>query len=267
MTSPYQKKHLSQVFLKTTVPCKQLSSLLLQKNVEHVLEVGPGKGILTRVLLDQGFKVTSVEKDHRFVEYLQAHFAKDISDQNLTIVNEDILKFDFDTWRSSVSGSQAICGNIPYNISTPLLERVLPQLQHIKIAALLVQLEFAERLVSKSSSKSYGSLSVFAQLRSDVHLDFKVGKELFSPVPKVDSAIVSFHPKTELSSEDILKAVEKITKMAFSQRRKKIRNALSKVLEGVDVSVLNLDLSRRPDTLTPLEYLSLTKILLDLKVL
>ncbi len=261
MNSPYQKSHLSQVFLKTTIPCEQLASLLKKEAVESVLEIGPGKGILTKVLLDQGFKVTCVEKDLRFVEYLKKHFDKFILENRLTLVNEDILKFDFEKWRKDSKGRLSVCGNIPYNISSPLLEVLLPELPFLEISALLVQLEFAERLVSPAGLKSYGSLSVFAQLRANLKLEFKVDKHCFSPVPKVDSAIVSLQARSEYASDPILKNVEKLTKLAFSQRRKKLSNAISDLLEGGDVSSLTIDLSRRPDTLRPEEYLQLARSL------
>lgn len=255
-----QKSHLSQVFLKTEEPCQRLADLLKAEDIQHTLEIGPGKGILTKVLLEKGLHVLSVEKDHRFFHYIKKNFCKDIESKNLDIENEDILKFDLKSWLAQNSEKSAICGNIPYNISTPILERVLPLLKDLRLVVLLVQLEFAERLVSEPGKKSYGSLSVFTQLRCTPKLVAIVPKTDFDPVPKVDSAIVALYPKMDVEDEETLRKVEILTKSAFSQRRKKLSNALSKYLEKE--ADLGIDLSQRPDALSPTEYLKLAKKIL-----
>ncbi len=263
MEAPKQRSRLSQVFLHTNWPCEKLADLLLQHSICSVLEIGPGKGILTDSLLKRNFKVTCVERDLRFFTYLQQRYPSVISEHRLFLVHDDILRFDFAAWIAQAQGPVAICGNIPYHISTPLLESIFPHLGRLAIAVLLVQLEFAERLVSEPGFKSYGSLSVFAQLRANLSLVAKVERTCFVPVPKVDSAIIALLPKTECAEPILLRKVEKLTKFAFSQRRKKIRNALSKFLETVDKDRVSLDLSRRPDTLSPIEYLELAKTFQD----
>ena len=262
MTNISQKKYLSQVFLNTTVPCEQLASLLTKEGVDSVLEIGPGKGILTGVLLKQGFSVTSVEKDERFVDYLNKHFQKEIAEKKLTVIHHDILTFDLEAWRARKGQNLSICGNIPYNISTPLVELLLPQLEFLRISALLVQLEFAQRLCSPPGTRNYGSLSVFTQLRSDPKFEFEVDRSLFTPIPKVDSAIISLKYKKQEAEIELLKTVEKLTKAAFSQRRKKLSNALSRVLtEEQKLKLHAIDFSLRPESITPKEYLEIAKII------
>lgn len=264
MKGPHQKRSLSQVFLKTKVPCEQLASLLQNHDVQQVLEIGPGKGVLTKVLIDRGMTVTCVEKDRRFVDYLSQHFEQEIQSGKLTIHNADILKFDLEAWIRSQNGApSSISGNIPYNISSPLLEHLLPNLSQLKVSALLVQLEFAQRLVSPPGSKTYGSLSVFVQLRSNPKIAHHVNRNCFSPVPKVDSAIVTLEPLSTLADESLLKKVEQVTKTAFSQRRKKISNALSVFLSDLDKAKIPFDLSQRPETFSPQDYLKLTALLFE----
>ncbi len=261
MREPKQNSKLSQVFLHTSWPCDTLADVLVENSVGAVIEIGPGKGILTESLLKRDLHVTCVERDARFVTYLQKRFETEISEGKLLIIHQDALHFDWAHWRelNRQRGRLGICGNIPYHISSPLLEQILPQLGEIQVAVLLVQLEFAERLASAPGVKSYGSLSVFAQLRATMTLVSKVDRSCFTPVPKVDSAIIAMSPRAQKENAELLKKVEKLTKRAFSQRRKKLSNALSAFLETVDTEKVRIDLNRRPDTLKPEEYLELAQ--------
>lgn len=257
-----QKKSLGQVFLNTDWPVQKVVDRLKEWGVKRTIEIGPGPGILTRALLEAGIQVTAVERDDRFVERLQDY--KKLNEtgvgKHLEVVGEDILKYDLESWLNASHESSAVVGNIPYNISSPILMWVLPHLPRLRGVNFLTQLEFAARLAGKVSTKAYGSLSVFAQLRAQVTMDCKVDRNCFTPVPKVDSALVSLKPKADALPDELLKQVETITRGAFTQRRKILKNAMKQFLEDEELAKnCPMDLGRRPDSIRPDEYVELAK--------
>lgn len=257
----HQKKSLSQVFLKESWPCEEIAQNLVDNGIKAVLEIGPGSGALTKELLKKGLKVIAVEKDERFSSYLEKDFRYLFEEKQIdfTVINDDFLNLNLPEFLDSHPEITAICGNIPYAISTGIISKILPELQRLKQSILLVQLEYAERLASPPGKKSYGSLSVYTQLRSKVCFDFIVEKECFTPIPKVDSAVISFFAKESPYPEALLQKVEKITKTVFSQRRKKMSNSLKPFLSSLEPTHLTLDLSRRCDNLSPEEFVALAK--------
>ena len=258
-----QKRSLGQVFLKVAWPVDKVCERVKLWGATRVLEIGPGGGALTRGLLDAGFKVTAVEKDDRFAEKLEDYKRGYVSkgNESLDIVSQDILKFDLEAWLSESKELCAVVGNIPYNVSSPILMWVLPHLRKLKGVDFLVQLEFAQRLSANASTKSYGSLSVFSQLRAHVELECKVGRSCFQPIPKVDSALVTLRARSSQLDPKLLKAVEQITRLAFQQRRKKIRNSISQILTEDHLKDCPIDLERRPDSLRPADYVELAKFI------
>ncbi len=254
-----QRKQLSQVFLQTSEPCIEVCAQLQRSGVRSVLEIGPGNGILTEQLLKHGFEVTCVERDERYAQYLRERFARECTQEQLKVIAQDILRFDFDAWETQAPEPRGVCGNIPYHISSLLILWLLPKLSRLEQSVFLLQLEFAQRLVSEPSSKSYGSLSVFAQLRARLSLLAEVGRECFKPIPKVDSALVAFEALSDSEDSETLLKVEKLTKLAFSQRRKKLSNALHAVLADIDWSGCTIDPGQRPDALSPHGYVELAK--------
>ncbi len=261
--SPRQKKSLSQVFLRTEWPVKKVVERLQQWQVTRVLEIGPGGGILTRALLEHPWKVTAVEKDGRFAERLVDYYDANKADVKgtLEVVHQDVLKFDLEAWIAKSQEPTAVVGNIPYAISSPIVMWVLPCLQDLKAVEFLVQLEFAARLAGVANSKDYGSLSVYTQLRAQVQLECKVDRTCFTPVPKVDSALVILKPRTSLIPDDFLQKVETVTRAAFTQRRKKLRNAIKAFVDDDQLDKCPIDLNRRPDSLRPEEFMELTRFI------
>lgn len=257
-----QKKSLGQVFLNTSWPVDFMVNRLREWGIEKVIEIGPGDGMLTRGLLGAGMKVTAIEKDDRFAERLRDNVGPELQTR-LVIENCDVLAFDLEAWLGAQSQSKtAIVGNIPYNISTPILLWLLPGLTRVHGAMLMVQLEFAERLAAEPDCKDYGSISVFAQLRAKINLETKVEKNCFTPVPKVDSAILSFMGREDLAAPEVLRKVEIITRAAFSQRRKKLRNGIKAFLKDRPESSSPIALERRPETLSVEDFLTLAGFLL-----
>ena len=260
----HQKKSLGQVFLNTDWPVVKVVEMLLDWGVKRTIEIGPGPGILTKALLDAGIHVTAVERDDRFVERLEDY--KRTLDENkasqFEVVGEDVLKFDLESWLNSSHEAAAVVGNIPYNISSAILMWVLPHLDRLKGVDFLTQLEFAARLAGKPNTKAYGSLSVFAQLRSKVTMECKVDRSCFTPIPKVDSALVNLKPKKQELDEDLLKFIETLTRSAFTQRRKVLRNAMRQFFADEEhMKACPVDLSRRPDSLRPEEYVEIAKFM------
>ncbi|MGE0171151.1 MAG: 16S rRNA (adenine(1518)-N(6)/adenine(1519)-N(6))-dimethyltransferase RsmA [Oligoflexales bacterium] len=260
---PEQKKSLSQVFLQTDWPIHKVVEHLETWKIRRVLEIGPGGGVLTRALVDAGFNTFAVEKDERFVERLKEYFQDRARPNNnrLEIMHRDILQFDLPEWLERSAEPTAIVGNVPYKISTPILMWLLPHISKVKGAVFMVQLEFGNRLAAHHGTKSYGSLSVFAQLRSNVEILCKVDRTCFHPVPKVDSALVTLRPKASVPSPEILAQVESLTRGAFSQRRKKLRNAIRTVHTGIDEKDFPLDLDKRPENVSPEEYVAVAQFL------
>lgn len=255
-----QRKSLSQIFLRDNWPCRKLVEQLKALHVDEVVEIGPGAGILTHVLLTEGLKVTAVEKDEQLIEHLHDLGRSLGAEDRLTIINQDILKFSLPEWVEHNNAKKAVCGNIPYHISTPIFTQILEVLPKIQGSLLMTQLEFAERLAAPPNNKNYGSLSVYGQLRSNIRLSFTVPRSCFKPVPKVDSAVVMITPRSDAISDERLEQVEAITRRAFSMRRKMLSNSLAPLLEKTEQrEKITFDLSRRCDSLSPVEYVELAK--------
>ena len=258
-SQPRQKKSLGQIFLHDDWPVRRVVEIVQDWKATEVIEIGPGGAILTNALSNAGIDTTAIEKDDRFAERVA-----NAAIPGVQVVNQDVLEFDLGAWidRVTKSGKRAaVVGNIPYNISSPIVMWVLPHLNRLAGATFLVQLEFAERLAAKPNTKDYGSLSVYTQLRANTRLDCEVGREFFTPVPKVDSAIVVMEPRTDQPPPELLKKIESVARAAFHQRRKKLRNAVKPFLSGRNESDCPVDLNRRPETLTLEEFAELARFL------
>jgi 16S rRNA (adenine1518-N6/adenine1519-N6)-dimethyltransferase len=253
-----QKKSLGQIFLQNPWPCERIADELKKCGVTHALEIGPGGGVLTGILLEAGIAVTAVEMDERFAEALRTTF----HGKPVEIIQGDFLEFGLQDWidkRKKAGNTIAIVGNIPYYISSDIVLTTLSYLSKVTVAVFLVQLEFAQRIASPPGKKSYGSLSVFTQLRAEAKLMDKVGRNNFAPVPGVDSSLLKLTPrKIELSTEQLRKT-EQVTRMAFGKRRKMLSNSLKALLIVEPKPVVSFDLNLRPDVLTPEDYVKLTQ--------
>ena len=226
----HPKKHLGQHFL-TDPHLAQKTVAALSPKVEALLEIGPGKGILTRIILEnepQLFRV--IEIDGEAVEYLEHHFPG----LKGKIIHGDFLKADL---KQYFPGKVAVIGNFPYNISSQILFRVLDHRQQVTAVVGMFQKEVAERIASPPGSKKYGILSVLLQAYYNIEYLFTVNEGSFFPPPKVKSAVI----RLTRNSREALDCDEKIffslVKTAFNQRRKTLRNALksykfSEILPG-----------------------------------
>jgi 16S rRNA (adenine1518-N6/adenine1519-N6)-dimethyltransferase len=182
-----------------------------------VLEVGPGTGALTSHLLEAGARVVAVEKDRALAEALTQN-----GSSSLHVVHADILDFDLQT----LPAGTVVVANLPYHVTTPVLSRLISRHDKFQRLVVMVQEEVARRLAAPAGSKLYGSISVFLQLQAKVEVAFRVSRRCFSPVPRVDSAVVrlDLHPPPVSNPHHLFA----FTRAAFSQRRKMVRNCLAR---------------------------------------
>lgn len=232
-------KSLGQHWLKNRIILDDIADLAVKDGVTNCLEIGPGLGTLTSSLLRRFEKVTSVEFD----ENLAKNLPKSFPGKNLEVINADILKFDF----NSVEAPYSVAGNIPYYITSPIIERLLLAENKPERIVLLIQKEVAERIAAEDGKQSV--LSLFVQNRADVELGPVVLKGEFTPPPKVDSEIIILNPKTPEIKEEVFKLI----KIGFSSPRKKLIANLAGLKSKEELKQifekLNLDENARPANL------------------
>jgi len=211
-----------------------------------IVEIGPGEGALTRHLLKLAGHFEVIELDRDLASRLAAEFPP----PRLIVHCADALEYDFSRFPAGVR----IVGNLPYNISTPLLFHLARFAERVRDLHFMLQLEVVERMVAAPSTAAYGRLSVALQARFRMKKLFKVSKGAFRPPPKVESAVVRLEPLPR-----ILEIDEQLLRRAFSARRKTLRNALPEI----DFAALGIDSNLRPENLSPEDYarLSMNSIL------
>jgi len=243
------KKSLGQHFLHDSNILRNITLATAAKDDERVIEIGPGEGALTAFLLEKYKDVTAIEIDNRAIEVLEQRFP------DLNLIHGDILKTPWeDVLRPD--GKNVIVGNIPYFITSPILFKVMDAGNIYRRAVFLMQKEVAERLIANKGSKAYGILSVQAQLLGKVEYLFTVSRHVFHPKPKVESAVISFEPRTdELPVK--LADLKMVVRTAFNQRRKKMSNSLKSLIG--DRTDIAFDLNMRPDQIDPEAFIELTK--------
>lgn len=216
------KKHLGQHFLTDTATAERIvNTLQPEGRYQQVLEVGPGMGVLTRLLLarEAEFRTQVVELDRESVAYLETNFPE----LRGLIFNQDFLKSD---WATALETPFALIGNFPYNISSPIFFKVLELRDQIPEVVGMLQKEVAERIAAPPGSRTYGILSVFLQAFYRIEYCFDVPPEVFDPPPKVQSGVIRLtrNARPELPIPE--KFFRQLVKQAFSMRRKTLRNAL-----------------------------------------
>jgi len=234
-SSHVPRKRFGQHFLHDPrVLAHLIDSLSLSKN-DFVVEIGPGEGALTHRLLDKVERLEVIEIDRDLAARLSG----------VKVHQADALEFDYSVFPKGTR----LVGNLPYNISTPLLFHLARFAERFRDLHFMLQLEVVERMVAKPSTPEYGRLSVALQARFAMKKLFNVGSGAFKPPPRVDSAVVRLQPL-----EKILPIDEDLLRKAFSARRKTLRNALP----GIDFAALGIDPGLRPENLSPEDYLRLS---------
>ena len=249
------RKRFGQNFLHDAAVVRRIVQAIDPQPDDLMVEIGPGTGILTRELLKVLHVLHAVEIDRDLISTLHREFP----DHGLELHACDALRFDF-TALAGDPHSLRVVGNLPYNISTPLLFHLLESRRVLRDMHFMLQREVVARLAAPPGSKTYGRLSVMAQLHCHVEALFRVGPGAFQPPPKVDSAVVRLRPREPLALEDaLLPAFGNLVARAFAQRRKTLRNSLSDVLETAQIHAAGVDPSARPETLAVEDFVALTR--------
>ena len=244
------RKRFGQHFLHDRNIIGRIIAALAPDAGDRVVEIGPGTGALTRELLTRLTHLDAVELDRDLLARLEAEFPPD----RLALHNADALKFDFCSLASGNSTLRLI-GNLPYNISTPLLFHLLEQAGCIKDMLFMLQKEVVERLRAAPDGKDYGRLSVMIQYRCAVEKLFDVAPGAFTPPPRVDSAVVRLVPHaTPPVAVDDPARFALLVRAAFASRRKTLRNNLRGLLSAEAMRALGIDPGRRAETLSLAEF-------------
>ena len=245
------RRRFGQNFLRDKNVLGRISDAMGVRAGERILEIGPGDGALTAELLRVGARVAAVEIDRDLCAKLRVRFAEELRRNQLRLTEGDALRADL---RAMAEGERArVAGNLPYNISTPLLLR-LAETDPVDIHV-MVQLEVAERLRARPGGAEYGRLTATVGVSFAAELLFAVSRESFWPRPQVDSAFMRLTPRrmeTVPGMETVPENLDDVLRRAFSSRRKTLANAL-RGLE-VDWEKCGIDSSRRPQTLSPREF-------------
>lgn len=247
------KKRLGQHFLTDLSVAQKTADTVDVCPDIPILEVGPGMGVLTRLLIEKGRQLKVVELDEESVDYLRKNLPQ-LQEEN--IIPDDFLKMHLE--RTFQGGSFMLIGNYPYNISSQIFFHMLDNREYIPCCSGMIQKEVGERLAAKPGTKAYGILSILIQLWYDVEYLFTVPETVFSPPPKVKSAVVLMrrNNRTELEcNEDLFK---KLVKSTFNQRRKKLRNSIQQIVGKESPLLKDAIMDKRPEQLSIEEFIALT---------
>lgn len=254
------KKSLGQNFLKDPHYLRRIVDAAGVAGQDQVIEIGPGLGHLTRALADRARKVLTLELDERLILPLKELFR---GNEKIVIVQADALEYPY----QSLRGKWKVVANLPYYISTPLIQRLLAYRDKFSSLTLMLQKEVAERIAAPSGGREYGYLSVLVQLYAEPRIEFTVPASAFTPRPEVDSAVITLRLHQQpLAATTDHQFLIKVIKAAFSQRRKTLKNALKQLeIPGNKMGLVRdrtgIDLARRAETLTVKEFVALADFL------
>lgn len=250
------KKSLGQHFLHERGVVDKLVMAIDPRPGDRIVEIGPGQGALTFPLLDRHGAVTAIEFDRDLLEPLTAA-AKSHGD--LTLINSDVMNVDF----TALAGGTPfrLVGNLPYNLSSPILFHALDHAAVVRDMHFMLQKEVVDRMAAGPGSKVYGRLSVMLQAYCTVTALFKVAPGAFRPPPKVDSAVVRLvpHPRGQVGIDDPRRFAD-IVRAAFGQRRKTLRNALSSVCAADEIVRAGIDPQSRAEQLAVADFVALANL-------
>jgi len=244
------KKYLGQHFLKDLNIAKKIVDSLQADQINKVLEIGPGMGVLTQYLLqNKSFETHVVEIDTESVAYLKENYPE----LDGRIIGEDFLRYDLS---KLFNEPFAIIGNFPYNISSQIFFRVLDYRDQIPEVVCMIQKEVAERMSAEPGCKAYGILSVLMQAFYDIDYLFTVSENVFNPPPKVKSAVIRMSRNTTKDLKCSEPLFFRVVKTGFNQRRKTLRNSLKSLLG--DRKLDDEIMGQRPEQLSVQEFIELT---------
>jgi 16S rRNA (adenine1518-N6/adenine1519-N6)-dimethyltransferase len=252
------RKRFGQNFLQDDGVIHSIIALINPSPNMRVLEIGPGLGALTRPLLRNLQALDLLEIDRDLVAYWNQQNLQD-----LRVIEGDALQFDFLEWANNQSDKEGLCkvvGNLPYNISSPLLFHLVSAAAKIDEQIFMLQAEVVERMVAPSGSSEFSRLSVMLQTRYDMEMVLQVPPEAFDPKPKVNSAVVRMIPRPNFNLNAVQwEALEKVVAAAFSQRRKMLRTNLQNYLEKLKLT--DLELKARAQDISVDRYIEWAKLI------
>lgn len=256
------RKRFGQNFLQDAAVIDRIIASVYPKVGQRVVEIGPGQGALTAPLSDSGCTLDVVELDRDLIPGLLAAFSLK---SGFTLHNADALDFDFSSLLQPTLAAPdrqqqlRVVGNLPYNISTPLIFKLLTNSAIIKDMHFMLQLEVVERLAASPGNKNWGRLGIMAQYQCQVEHLFDVPPHAFSPQPKVQSAIVRLTPWADSPWPDCSEPLlRKLVKAAFAHRRKTLRNNLKEIIDSSRLEALGVDPGARAETLELRQFIEIT---------
>jgi 16S rRNA (adenine1518-N6/adenine1519-N6)-dimethyltransferase len=251
------KKRFGQNFLQDENILNNIVKEINPQPDDAIIEIGPGYGALTQKLISATKNLIAVEIDNELTKSLKERFPQ------LQLINQDFLETDLSKL-SSQEKKFRVVGNIPYNITSPILFKLIENNRLIKDAVFMVQLEVAKRMTADRGVKDYGILAVVLKYYTDTELCFKISPNVFFPKPKVFSALVHIQFKALQNTEEEQKLFIQIVKAAFGNRRKILKNSFSNsIFNEIDFSNSGIDLSLRAENLDVEDYMKLTKYVLN----
>lgn len=244
----HPRKRFGQNFLTDHGTIDRIIGAINPRPGELIVEIGPGHGALTKALSRSGCKLKVIEIDRDLAEEIR------VAHPDIEVIVGDVLKLELEAIFTADNPAKdrkhvRVVGNLPYNISTPLLFRLFKYIDYIVDMHFMLQLEVVERMVAGPSTPNYGRLSVMTQYYCEPEKLFAVPASAFTPKPKVMSAIVRLSQRTGLGTEDF-SIFESLVNQAFSQRRKTIRNGMKSYLTAEDLTDLGIDPGLRPENLS-----------------
>ncbi|MCL7927435.1 MAG: 16S rRNA (adenine(1518)-N(6)/adenine(1519)-N(6))-dimethyltransferase RsmA [marine benthic group bacterium] len=257
------RRSLSQNFLIDHNLRRKLVAALEALPTDTVLEVGPGHGELSELIVGEVERLVLIEKDDRLFDHLHGRWG---DRDDVEIVHADALEIDLSK-QADPSGALRVISNVPYSITSPLLFRLLELRPAASRILVVVQAEVGRRIVADPGSREYGALSVGVRTRAEARLAFQVGRQAFRPVPDVESVAVVIDPFPDGLPRDRAESLRRLTRVAFSRRRKQLRGILrdapeyrlpSETAEAL-LSELGVDPSARPETLAPDMFVQLAE--------
>jgi 16S rRNA (adenine1518-N6/adenine1519-N6)-dimethyltransferase len=253
------KQSLGQNFLIDDNIARNIVRELHLSETDVVVEIGPGKGALTKHLVGKARKLFAVEVDKRVVGELRDKFQS----ENVEIVHQDFLEVRLSEWQEKFKTKLRLVGNIPYHLTSPILFKAFEERNSIQDITIMVQREVAKRIASKPNTKDYGILSVLAHFYGIPKCLFNVSPNCFYPKPKVTSTVVQIHLHDELLYNVNEKLFSSVVRTAFGKRRKTLRNSLSYLPYDASMMETLLEkiyfpLDKRPEQLTVEQFVGLT---------
>lgn len=257
-TAHRARKRFGQNFLHDQGIIDRIIQEIDPQESDHLLEIGPGQGALTERLAASGAKLSCIELDRDLADHLNKQYN---SSPNVKIHQADILKFDLKQIIEPGKRLRVI-GNLPYNISTPVLFHLLSYYQDIKDMTFMLQLEVVQRMSAEVGEKDYGRLSLMLQYFCTAEKLFNVPPQAFIPQPKVNSAIVRLIPHLELPipAQDV-ETLKLVVRNAFNQRRKTLKNSMKALISEEALCTLGIDMRLRPEKLSLAEYVRISDAL------